>query len=92
MVKAMTKLENVIETIKEIECPVHQIELKLEEAYREYTDGPCEVKVARDTKLDTLGMKAYKVCTDDTKYHTIVALVREGEEHYVSNVEDAYIE
>jgi hypothetical protein len=92
MVIIMTKLDSVIETVKEIECPVDQIELKLEEAYREYTGEPCEIKVIRDSKLDTLGMKAYKVCADNSEYQTLVALVREGEEHYVSNVEEAYIE
>lgn len=87
----MIKLQNVIETIKEIECPVDEIEDKLKSAYGEYVEDSSYIFVTRKEELDTMGLKAYELNTDKNDYKAILALVREGEEHYVSNVEDAYV-
>lgn len=88
----MTKLQNVLDTIKEIECPVDQWESKAKEAYREYAnDDEYEITIDRVENLDAMGAKAYTLHSNEPEHEEIVILVSEGSEGYVANIEDAYI-
>jgi hypothetical protein len=88
----MTKLVSVIDTMKEIECPIDQLENKIKEAYKELMKNTSEdVVIVRDSGKDTLGLKAYNVHSSNNEDLPITFLVREGEEHYVTSVEDAFV-
>lgn len=87
----MAKLRNVLETIKEIECPVDQFESKVLEAFRDYTGETSGVAMERDNSRDSQELKAYALHSGSQSIPQITIMVREGSEHYVACVEDAFL-
>jgi hypothetical protein len=88
----MTKLQNVIDTIREIECPVDQWTGKVIEAYKEYAgDDEYEIVVERSQDHDSKGSMAYSVNSNYADHEELIVLVTEGADGYVATVEDVYI-
>lgn len=88
----MIKINDVVDTIKDIECAVDQWQNKVIEAYKEYADDDeYEIAIERDESLDCDEIKAYTVKSSYSGHDEIVVLVSEGSEGYVANVEDAYV-
>lgn len=88
----MTKLQYVLDTIKEIECPIDQWENKAIEAYKEYAnDDEYEISIDRAETLDSTGTRAYRLYSNEPEHKEIVILVSEGSEGYVANIEDVYV-
>jgi hypothetical protein len=87
----MTKLDNILETLKEIECPVDKLEEKVIGAYKEISNEANDIRMERVNTLDGEGLAAYSVHSDDAESPSITILVKEGSEHYVASVEDAYV-
>lgn len=88
----MIKIDNVMDTIREIECPVDMWENKVIDAYKEYAnDDAYEVSIDRLEKYDSFGAKAYCVHCNDPEHEDVVVLVSEGSEGYVANIEDVFV-
>ncbi|MFU0825809.1 hypothetical protein [Clostridium sp.] len=88
----MIKIEDVRAVINEIDCPEDKLKEKLIAAYDGYQyNGETEVIVSRDESLDSDELQAYRTYINKEGSPAIVAMVRQGLDHYVTTVEEAYI-
>ena len=89
----MKSIEEVLENIKGIDCQADQLQDKIKSAYQGYEyEGQSEVVIKRDESLDEMGFQAYSTYVGSRKAPKVIAVVREGADHYVSTVVDAYIQ
>ncbi|QGU95906.1 hypothetical protein GOM49_13120 [Clostridium bovifaecis] len=88
----MIKIEDVAAVIKEIDCPEDKLKEKIINAYKGYQyNGGSEVIVARDEALDKDELQGYRTYVNEEGAPIIIAMVRQGIDHYVTTVEDTYI-
>lgn len=89
----MKSIEEVLEEIKSIDCQADQLQDKIKFAYEGYQyEGNTNVTIKRDESLDEMGFQAYSTYVGTRKAPKVIAVVREGADHYVSTVVDAYIQ
>lgn len=88
----MTKIDDIATVIKEIDCPEDKLKEKIIKSFKGYEyNGTSEVMVDRDESLDKDELQGYRAYVNKEGAPTIVAMVRQGIDHYVTTVEDAYI-
>lgn len=84
-------VERVLRNIKTVDCPVDSLEEKIRDACRvPGMEEDSAVVVDRNEHLDKGELKAYNVHIVNEDAPRIVAMVREGNDGYVSTVMDAY--
>lgn len=89
----MKSIEQVLEDIKQIDCQADQLQDRIKSAYEGYQhEGQSEVVIKRDESLDEMGFRAYSTYVGSRKAPKVITVVREGQDHYVSTVVDAYIQ
>lgn len=89
----MKNIEEVLEDIKNIDCQADQLQDKIKSAYEGYEyEGQSEVVVKRIEDSDDTGLQTYDTHVGSRKAPKVVAVVKEGQDHYVSTVVDAYIQ
>ena len=89
----MKSIEQVVEDIKQIDCQADQFQDEIKSAYQGYQyEGQSDVVIKRDESLDEVGCQSYSTYVDSRKAPKVIAVVREGQDHYVSTVVDAYIQ
>jgi hypothetical protein len=89
----MKNIEDVLEDIKSIDCQADQLQDKIKSAYEGYQyEEQSDVVIKRDESLDEMGFQAYSTHVGSRKAPKVIAVVKEGQDHYVSTVVDAYIQ
>ena len=89
----MKNIEDVLEDIRNIDCPADQLQDKIKSAYEGYQyEGTSDVVIKRDEGLDEIGLRAYSTYVGSIKAPKVIAVIKEGQDHYVSTVVDAYIQ
>jgi hypothetical protein len=87
----MMIVDRIIDNIKSIECPVDMINNRLADACKvPGIGGNPAVAVERLEDKDGEDTIAYSVHINNTNTPDIVAMVRNGQDGYVSTVIDAY--
>ena len=88
----MINIDEVLNKVSKINCPVDEFENKIVEAFHGYNyKGEEEVIIQRTEDLDKENLEAYTAFINAQSSPEIVMLVSEGSEHYVKAVEEAYI-
>lgn len=88
----MSEIEEVLNKITKINCPVDEFEDKILEAYEGFSyEGEDEIVIERTEDLDRNELQAYSTYVNTTGSPEIIVYASEGSEHYVKAVEDAYI-
>lgn len=88
----MIKLEDVAAVIKEIDCPEDKLKEKLINAFNGYQyNGSTEVIVDRDETYDKDELQGYKIYINKEGSPKVIAMVKQGMDHYVTTVEDVFI-
>lgn len=88
----MIKLEDVAEVIKEIDCPEDKLKEKFINAFNGYQySGSTEVIVDRDETYDKGELQGYKIYINKEGSPKVIAMVKQGMDHYVTTVEDVFI-
>lgn len=89
----MKSIEEVLEDIKNIDCQADQLQDKIKSAYEGYEyKGQSDVVIKRAEQLDNMELRAYDTHVGSRKAPKVIAVVKEGQDHYVSTVVDAYIQ
>lgn len=84
-------LEKVLTNIKAIDCPVDFLQERIKDACRvPGIEGKPVVVMDRNEIMDKENLKAYDIHIINANSPKIVAMVREGEDGYVSTVIDAF--
>ena len=85
------KVDRLLDNIKAIDCPVDKLNERIVDACKvPGIGGNPSVAVKRTEDMDRERLKAYNIHINNTSTPDIVAMVREGEDGYVSTVVDAY--
>ncbi|MBC2582890.1 hypothetical protein [Clostridium sp. DJ247] len=88
----MRHIEEVLKDIKQIDCQADQLEDQFRTACDGYEyKGNSRLVVNRNKELDQIGLNAYSIYVDEPQAPKIVAMVKEGRDHYVSTVVNAYV-
>ncbi|MEA4826261.1 hypothetical protein [Clostridium sp. JNZ J1-5] len=88
----MVSIEDVASIIKEIDCPEDKLKTKIVKAYDGYQyNGESEVIIDRAEELDKDELKAYKTYVNKAGSPTIIVMVDEGADNYVTTVEEVYL-
>lgn len=84
-------LNRVLTNIKAIDCPVDALQDRIRDACKvPGIDGAAVVVVDRNEPLDRGELKAYDIHIMNENAPKITAMVREGQDGYVSTVTDAF--
>jgi hypothetical protein len=88
----MRSIEDVMEVIKEIDCPEEQFLPKVIKAFDGYNyQGEAEVIINREEKLDREELKGYRAYVNKKGSPHVVVMVDVGLDHYVKTVEEVYL-
>lgn len=88
----MATVEDAIERIKELECPVGEVKNRVRGILMEYkVANGSEITVSRDHSLDKSGARGYRAHASRDSGLDIAVLTVSGMDDYVSQVIDAYI-
>lgn len=89
----MKNIEDVLEDIRNIDCQADQLQDKIKSAYEGYQyQGQSDVVIKKIESSDETGLQEYDTHVGSRKAPKVIAVVREGQDHYVSTVVDAYIQ
>lgn len=87
----MMDVDRIITNIKTVDCPPDKLQEKIRDACKvPGLDGDPVVVMDRNEYLDKENLKAYNIHIINGDTPRIVAMVREGQDGYVSTVTDAY--
>jgi hypothetical protein len=85
------KVDKLLDNLKSIDCPVDKLNERIVDACKvPGIGGNPSVAVDRLEDMDNERAKAYNIHINNSGAPDIVAMVREGEDGYVSTVIDAY--
>lgn len=87
----MEKLKDAIERIKILQCPTGDVENRVAGILEDYgVANRKEITINRNEELDNINAEAYSVQIGENK-ESMVVLARTGEDDYVAEVVDVYI-
>lgn len=87
----MKSIDDVLNDIRGIECPVDNMKARIADAYEGYQNfGEADIVVDRDRNLDKEDLKGYNIYASNGNAPRITAYVREGADRYVATIVDAY--
>lgn len=81
----------LLEKIKGIECPTDDVAERIISVLESYSpEGEYQVTQREDDDFIHDGIKVYKIYSETPESPSIEAVVKEGQDHYVARVIDAY--
>jgi hypothetical protein len=88
----VSRLDEVLDRIKNIECPTGHVEEWVSNAFKDYGFREDEnLTVNRDKSLDKNGLYAYRAHVDSMGNQSLILFAKSGMDDYVAKVVEAYI-